>query len=790
MKSPVRTADRQTAQQGLQICLERARTMTQIFKATEGEPMCMRRAKALAAHLYSMSLFTRENELIVGCFASSAKCLPTYPELYWRWLEDAVEKVPGYAAMLTGDEKKELFQIHEYWRSMSIHGREQEYIPQNRLWRIGDMVCGGWTWQWEASTPNYEKILKLGLKGILAEITARLEEVESDISISADKRMRMIDELWAMKISTEAASHWGKHYAMMLSRNQDRVRDHNRVREIDRMIEVCKNVPAEPARNLHEALQCFIFIHFIVSYIDQPQVGNGIRFDKVFGPYLDKDLRDGVLTRSQAKELVEAVWVKLQEGGHIQPPQWMNNSGGGLEFPTITLGGTDEQGNDITNEMTYLALEVCGDLQTITPQVAVRIHDGTPSKLYKAIFRCIRTGCSQPALFNDSVVIPLLRELGSPENEARLYSINHCMQPVIPGKNIHCRSGHSTGLILPMCLTLALSQGKLDLQRSKRVGYPTDPVSAFRTYEDLWNAFCRQVEYISETIGMIGQIADSLMKDYLPRPFLSAILDGNIERGCDMRDWEHLGLRHYPVFGCDNAAYGLALMKKLVFEEGKLTLEEYIQALEHNFEGCYGHIHQMIVHAVSELKKDKDSVDSISCALMEKVQQECRKMTDIYGNPYVLESTAAFTPMSAWVGLPVPCDVRKVAEAFHEEAVPSSREPVFPGAGDAIQPAAEMSPIITGDLLLNQKSMSVFLDPPDDEVMEEYLKSLMDMQVHHIQFDCVDAGKLLKAKERPEDYKNLIVRVAGHCAFFVDLDSLVQDGIIRRAEQTSRDMPH
>lgn len=786
IKSLGRIADKRTVRDGLKICLERARIVTRIFKSTVGEPICMRRSKALAALLYSMTLFTRENELIVGCYSSSEKSLPTYPELYWRWIEKAVDSLPDYASMLNEEEKKELFEIHEYWKSLSIHGREREYIPEGRTWRNGHFVSGGWAWQWEVSTPNYEKILSKGLNSIIQEIDTRLRDVRNDLTIHPEQRMKMIDELWAMRISTEAASHWGKRYAALLEKEQDTVKDKTRFKELERMIGVCKQVPGGPARNLHEALQSFVFITLIVNYIDQPQVGNGIRFDKVFGPYLENDIKKGVLTRSQAKELVEAVWVKMQEGGYLLPPQWVNN-GGGLGFQTITLGGTDEQGKDITNEMTYLALEVTGELQTIAPQIALRIHDGTPRKLYNAAFRCIRSGCSQPAFFNDNVNIPRLREIGCPEEEARLYSINNCVQPIIPGKNIHYRAGHGGGIVLPMCLTLALSRGKFDLQSGrldgKQAGFPTPHPSSFKTYDDLWNAFCKQVEFASETMGMIANIADVLLKEYIPRPFLSALLDGNIEKGCDMRDWEYLGLRHHLAFGCNNAADGLAAIKKLVFEDRKIALDEYIKAIENNFEGNYERIRDMIINEAPKFGNDNDYVDSISRDIMEKVRQECGKCIDIYGEPYILDGTITSAPIGTGMILPATCDARKAGEPLHDGSISPVQGRDISGPTATARSVAKVDPRKTGNLLLNQKFVPVFFDPPNYEIMEGYISALKDMGIHHVQFNCIDRETMLKAKERPKDYKNLIVRVAGYSAFFVDLDNRVQDEIIKRTEQ-------
>ena len=782
IKSLGRVADKRTIREGLKICLERARIMTEVYKATEGEPVCIRRAKGLAAYLDRMTLFAREGELLVGCFASAHEKMPTYPELYWRWLEKAIKGSPDYGAMLSEDEKKELKAIHEYWKPYSIHGREREYIQPGRAWRIGEFVSGGWMWQWEISTPNYQKILSIGLNGILAEIDTRLSQVLLDISIPTDKRMKMIDELRAMKISTEAAARWGNRYADMLEEHRKTVKSKARKAELDAMISACRQVPAGPARNLHEALQCFIMINYIVNYIDQPQVGNGIRFDKVFWPYMKNDIKNCVLTRDHAKELVEAVWVKMQEGGYVQPPVWVNMGGGGLGFQTITLGGVDEKGKDITNYMTHLALEVTGEIQTIAPQIAVRIHDKTPRALYESVFKCVRTGCSQPAVFNDKVNIPRLEALGCPTKEAREYSINNCMQPVIPGKNIHYRAGHSGALILAMCLNLALDEGR-NFDGNVQ-GAHTPPVSEMKSYSDVWKAFCAQVEYAAETIGVISNIADVLLKEYIPRPFLSAILDGNIERGCDMRDWEYLGLRHHLILGANNAADGLAAIKKLVFDDKRLTLEEYVKAVKNDYQGEYENIYALIDQGVPKFGNDNDYVDLITRDIMYKVKAECDKFLDIYGKPYLLDGTTASAPIAAGMLLPATFDARRQAEPFHDGSISPVQGRDTSGPTATVRSVAKVNPLETGNFLLNQKFMPTFFDPENYDIMEGYIKTLRDLGVHHVQFNCVDRNTLLDAKQNPQKYKDLIVRVAGYSAYFIDLDNRVQDEIIKRTEQS------
>jgi formate C-acetyltransferase len=780
IKTLGRVADKRAVKSGMKICMERSRVMTKVFKETEGEFIALRRAKGMAEYLDTMTLYTRPNELLVGCFASTEASVPIYPEIYWRWLSKIVKTSPDYAAMLNDDDKKEMEEQFKYWGTYSIQGREREYVPNWLPWKVGEMISSGWTWQWEMCTPDYEKVMKIGLNGIVAEINKRYEEVINDMSIPTEKRMNMLDELRAMKISTEAVARWGKRYAGLLEGEKKKINDPKRLKELDKMIEVCNRVPAEPARNLYEAIQSFIFINFIVNYIDVPMVGNGIRFDKALYPYYENDIKRGAITREGAKELIESVWVKMQEGGYVQPAQWVNNGGGGLGWQTMTLGGVDDFGNDITNEITYISLEVTGELQTVAPQIAVRMHDNSPDELFNSVCKCVRTGCSQPAMFNDKINIPRLMGIGATVEDARGYSINNCMQPVIPGKNIHYRAGHTGAVVLPMCLNFALAEGKFMGKQFLK----TPPVSSMKSIKDVWDAFCKQLEYATMVVTQLSNIGDTLQKVYLPRPFLSTLLDGNIEKGCDMRDWEYLGLRHHLIFGCNNAADAFAAIKMLVFEKKKITLEEFVKAVENNYEGEYEKVRKMIEEEVPKFGNDDDYVDMFARDIMIKVKEECDKSIDIYGKPHLLDGTTASGPIATGMILPATFDGRQAGEPLHDGTISPVQGRDISGPTATIRSVAKVDPLKTGNMLLNQKFMPVFFDPENYDLMRGYLKTVRDLGLHHVQFNCVSKATLLDAKKKPEKYESLIVRVAGYSAYFIDLDNKIQDEIIKRTEQS------
>jgi pyruvate-formate lyase len=423
---------------------------------------------------------------------------------------------------------------------------------------------------------------------------------------------------------------------------------------------------------------------------------------------------------------------------------------------------------------------VTGELQTIAPQIAVRMHDNTPDELFNAVFKCVRTGCSQPAMFNDKVNIPRLMGIGATVEDARGYSINNCMQPVIPGKNVHYRAGHSGALLLPMCLNMAMDEGKVF---GLPLGIKTAPLSSMKSMDDLWKAFCEQVKYGIMVLTQLSSLGDALQKKYVPRPFLSAVLDGNIQKGCDMRDWEYLGLRHHLIFGCNNTADGFAAIKKLAFEKKKITLEYFRDAVNNNFAGEYEKVRQMIEQEVPRFGNDNDYVDQFAKDIMVYVKSECDKSIDIYGKPYLIDGTTASGPINAGMLLPTTYDGRLSNEPLHDGTISPVQGRDMSGPTATIRSVAKVDPLKTGNMLLNQKFMPVFFDPENYELMRGYLKTVRDLGLHHVQFNCVSKETLLDAKKVPEKYKSLIVRVAGYSAYYVDLDNKIQDEIITRTEQ-------
>lgn len=764
---------------GVRICLERAKLITESYRETEGMPMVLKRAKALGKILDNMTIYIQDEEIIVGNFASSPESLPTYPELYTRWLEKAVRKLPDYKAMLSDDEKKELTEINSYWEDKCLHGMERKYLPDDINWKPYQMGGGVWLWNWEIGTPDYEKLFRVGLKGLVKEAKEKIGQIKNDRSLDSDELIAAKDFLDAAVISLNAAIRWGKRYGRLAAEMAENEKDKNRKKELERIAEVCGNVPENPPRNYQEALQFYWFIHLIVNFIEHPQIGSGVRFDKVVGPYYGRDAGEGKLNREYAQELMEMLFVKFQETGFLQPPIWLPGGGGGLGWQTITVGGIDHDGRDITNEVTFIVLDAMKEIQTIAPPLALRYHGDTPKEVVHKAIEVTRAGVAQPAFFSDKVNIKRLASLGVSETDAKDYSINNCMYPTLPGKNVVHRGITGGTIVLPLCLNLALHEGTLF---GSQVGAKTPPAESFESYEDVMEAFVEQYRHTCANLVHICNIADSLCKKYMPRPFLSAVLDGCIEKAKDLREWTYWPYNHFGAYGANNASDALAAIRKLVFEEKKLTLKDLTEAIGKNYQDAED-VRLAILNDAPKFGNDDDYVDDISRDVQYRIKTETEQFKDIYGGSYTLDGTAATGPIGIGLRSPATPDGRLALEPFHDGTISPVQGRDTKGPTATMKSVSKIDPLLSTNHLLNQKFLPQYMEGDNVEIFAAYLKTWYDLGVHHIQFNAVDRDTLLDAQQHPEKHSDLIVRVCGYSSYFIDLHEGMQNEIIKRTEQ-------
>jgi len=756
--------------------LERARLLTESYKQTEGEPMVLRRAKALAYILEHMTLYIRPGELIVGCFASGPDSCAHYPELQYKWVERETGSGMVYSDLLNDEEKKELKEIDSYWEKYAVHHIFNRYLP-------ADLLDVTFMFGFEYQTPNYEKILHKGLKGLIEEALNRKERLVKELwdqTISEVEYVKKKDFLDSTIIVLNAAINWGKRFAKLAREMSEKERDPKRKGELRIIAENCEWVPKNPARTLREAIQCYWFIHLIVNYIELPCVGDGIRFDVCMNPFYEKDLKEGRITREDAQELVECVFVKSQETGFLHPPIWSGTGGGALGFQTMTIGGMDANGDDVSGEMSLIVMDAMKTVRTITPPLALRWHDKMPKKLIDKSIECWASGMPQPALFNDKVNILRLAGLGIPIEEAKNYSILTCMIPTIPGKNLTRIS--PTYIPVPLCLTAALGLDVLPGFWKRPVGNPVPDLEKISSIEQLMDATIENYKWIMHAWAIMSNIGEALYREYVPRPFLSALLDDSIEKAQDFREWQHWqGYREVYIIGLNNLADSLAAIKKVVFENKKATLSELIQALKKNWEG-YEELRQMCLEA-PKFGNDDDSVDLLSREMGKRIAKETTKFKTIFGSHYITDGTVASAFYLHGATCPATPDGRKAREPFHDGSISPMGSRDHKGPTAVLKSVSKVDPLVTWNHLFNQTFMPQYLVGHNAELFAQYLDTWNDLGIHHIQFSVVSRETLIDAQKHPDKYSDLMVRVCGYSAYFVDLNKGLQDQIISRTPQ-------
>ena len=743
--------------------LERAKLLTESYKQTEGMPMVLRRALGLRYILENMTLYIRPGELIVGNFASTPDSVVHYPEFSYKWVER--ETAPGqiYSDMLNDEQRRELKAIDKYWENLAIHHLHKNIIPK-------ELYNEFYVFNWESATPKFESLFKLGLKGIIREANERLERLEKEWLAGSNNGEEYVHKkqfLQSVIITMEGAINWARRYAELARDKAESIEDLVRKEELEQIAKNCDWIPENPPRTLQEALQFYWLIHLIINFIDVPMVGDGIRFDVCFNPYYEDDLKEKRLTRAQAQELVECIFVKSQETGFLHPPIWSGAGGGAIGFQTITIGGTDSEGKDITNEMTYIVLDAMNNVRTVTPPLALRWNNKIPKKLVEKAIEVISTGMPQPAFFNDNVNITRLVSFGVPLEDAQNYSINNCMVPTIPGKNFNHRSAWATAIPLPQELTKTL----------KKLGETATSV------EELIEDFTENYKFRVKKLVFLSNIADSLYKDYVPRPFLSGILDDSIERAQDVREWNYLpDYRDIVILGLNNVADSFAAIKKLVFDEKKVTMKELSEALKRNWRGKYEELRKMFIDA-PKFGNDDDYVDLISRRLGKMVMTETMKCKTNLGTPCIPDGTVASAFWFLGKGCEATPDGRKARETLHDGSISPVGGRDKKGPTAVLKSVSKVDPLVSWNHLFNQSFMPQYLKGHNAEVFAQYLKTWADLGIHHIQFNAVGREILEDAQKNPENYFNLMVRVAGYSAYFVDLSKDLQDSIIARTPQ-------
>ncbi|MFH1626255.1 MAG: pyruvate formate lyase family protein [Pseudomonadota bacterium] len=763
----------------IKLDLQRSRLLTASYKATDGEPMVIRRAKALEYILTHMDIYIQEWERVVGNHASVPEGIYYGIDMNWRSVKRVVSGEEGHTLMDDAG-RAELAELCEYWKGKSMSDRHQQMFTGETLgkyWKYNGTFL--WTHWSELGIPNYEKVFGIGLKGIIKEAEDRLIEIDRTVPLDYIDQKEFLQ---AVLISLKAVVRFAHRYAEKALEMAAKTSDSEDKLRFEEIAKTCTWVPENPPRSFLEALQSFYLV-YVVRYIEYSTLGIGVRFDKVFGPYYERDLQEGRITRDEALELLQLLWLKFQELGLVYSPMISSVYGGVASLQAITLGGVDEKGKDVTNEVTYLVLETAKTMRLLEPSIAFRYHDGTPDELLSEVTDVIRTGIGYPSFFNDKALLPTLQKWNVPLEDARDYAVSGCVYMEIPGKNIARRP--VAYYVLPKCLWWAFHQG-VDPKTGEQWGAPTPDPRTFNSAEDLMNAYLEQVRFISEKIVKIENTCRCLYEKYLPRPFYSALLDGCIEKGKDTRQWAYPSMVHdfNVMIGSTNVSDSIAAIKKVVFKEKRVSMDELIKAMDNNWEG-FEDMRQMMIQA-PKYGNDDDFADEIAAEVHHRTSEVIAAFTDRFGNP----SRGDGSGVSATYGLahdtPATPDGRRDGDPFADATLSPIQGGDHNGPTAVLKSASKISIEKTYNHLLNQKFLPLVLEGDMKQTFLSYLRTWGDLGISHVQFNVVDRETLLAAQKNPDSYQDLIVRVAGYSAYFVDLSKGLQDSIIKRTEQSFR----
>lgn len=782
------------------ICSERAVLITESYKNTENEPVVIKRAKALANILENMSIFILDNELIVGNQGSKVRCAPIFPEFGLRWLIEELDGKPVRPEMRPGDryviskvDEERIRGIADYWNGHTHEDRVRAKLPKEAwdAYRVGAinsywLMIGGDG----HLTVDLKKVVDKGLISVRNEV----EECLRNIKLEEPQEVKRVPFLKSVLICCDSVIKFANRYANLAKEIAESEKNETRRRELLKIADVCERVPAYPARDFHESLQSCWFINLVIQIENNGHSISLGRFDQNLIDIYRKDIKAGNITEVDAMELLSCLWLKLFQLHKITCWDNTKSFSGYQLFQNVTIGGQDINGADSTNELSYLVLKTQASVRLTTPSISFRYHDRISDKLIQAAVDIIKLGGGQPAFYSDEVYIPALINRGIPWEDAVNYSVVGCAEAIVEGK----QSGRPNGagfINLGKILELSLNNG-----RDPITGISPCPgmgeFSELDSYEEVYESFKKQIEYYFKQQVITDNLIDYVTEEGIADPFVSCLVSDCIKRGKTMKEggaiYDYCG----PLYvGIANVGNSLAAIKKVVFEDKLITKSQLKYALDSNFSDMTTtptgfEIRKMLLDC-PKYGNDDEYVDSIMVNYFRFICNETTKYrTTRYGRGPIgciwqpsSSSVSANVPFGEVVGATP--DGRLKGEALADTSSPTHGTDVC-GPTSSLKSVGKLPTIlVSGGQLLNMKINPMSLEKGGRAKFVYLLRTFLgDLKGMHIQFNLVSADILRNAQQNPDQFKDLIVRVAGYSALFTPLDKSLQDDIIERTEHS------
>ncbi|MDO4518683.1 MAG: glycyl radical protein [Eubacteriales bacterium] len=807
----------------------RAVLLTESFKQTEGEPVITRKAKSFAHILANIPIIIRDEELIVGSSTIAPRGCQTYPEFSFDWLEsefDTVETRSADPFFIAEKTKEELREVHKYWKGKTTSELATAYMAPEAIRAIEHNIFTPGNYFYNGVghvTVKYWEVLENGLESIIA----RTKEELNKCSFGDADYAKKTHFYQAVILSCEAVIGYANRYAKLAAEMASKCSDPVRKQELLTIAQNCSRVPAKGARGFYEACQSFWFIQQLLQLESSGHSISPGRFDQYMYPYYEKDIKEGKITREYAQELMDCIWVKLNDLNKCRDAASAEGFAGYSLFQNLIVGGQNEDGEDVTNDLSIMCIQASKHVFLPMPSLSVRVWNGSPHEFLIKAAELTRTGIGLPAYYNDEVIIPALMNRGISLKDARSYNIIGCVEPQVPGKT----EGWHDAAFFNMCrpMELVFSNG---MDQGEMVGIPTGDVTRMKTFEEFWNAFAEQTKYFISLLVNADNAIDVAHAERAPLPFLSCMVDDCLKRGKTVQEGGAIYNFTGPQgFGIANMADSMNAIKKLVYEDKKVSMEEYKEALAWNFDKGLDEqsIKELTMTVLKGMEQAGQSVDVQTAeAVMKAIMaakpsqkkldrfKEIHEMAESlpkYGNGIKeidrMARDVAYTytrPMETFknprggmfqagmypVSANVPLGGQTGATPDGRYAHTPVADGVSPSAGmDTKGPTAAMTSvsrldhfIVSNGTLFNQKfHPSALAGREGLEKFVSLIRTFFDQKGMHVQFNVVDRETLIDAQKHPENYKHLVVRVAGYSAHFTSLSRSLQDDIIRRTEQ-------
>lgn len=753
--------------------IEQALIITETYKNNENKPRIIQRALALKNALLNLKINAEPEEMIVGNRTAGVRYGVVFPESGSTWVDKEFETLPvrPQDKFNVREEDIKIFReiIKPYWEGKSLedvlkkeYGKEINEIAKvvkiNQKDHAQGHIC-----------PNCEKWLKKGPAGIKAEAEKYLE------TASGDKK----DFYESVIIVMEGVQQFMMRYCSFLLEKAETEKDKIKKENMILTAENCKNISSRPAENFHEAVQSLWFLFVVLHMESNASSFSPGRMDSFLYPYYKKDIEKGILTNEEALEIIECLWLKFNEIVYMRNSHSAKYFAG---FPigfNIAVGGQNEKGEDFVNELSFLFLKAQEHLGLPQPNLSVRLHKGTKDKILKEAIKVVAKGSGMPQFFNDEAVIPAMEALGISEKDARNYAIVGCVELTTQGNNL----GWSDAAMfnLNKILELTLNGGKC-LLTGEQLSENFGDLTTYKTFEELEKSFEKHLNIFMDKMVLACEKVEEAHINLLPSPFLSSVIDNCIEEGKDVTQggakYNFSGIQMIQVA---NLADSLWAVKKLVFDEKKISKEEFLSALRDNFKG-HEITRAVILNRAEKYGNDIDEVDMMGVKWAEYFKKRLENFRNYRGGLYHtgMYTVSAHVPMGENLGASP--DGRLAEEPLADGGMSPVYGRDIKGPTAVLKSVSKIDKKLTSNGgLLNMKFLPEFFRTETGiDKFANMMRGFVDLEIPHIQFNVVRKEDLIAAKKNPENYRGLTIRVAGYTAYFTELSEKLQDEIIAR----------